>query len=425
MNYLTASKEQLIAEREALMAKYNEFKAKGLKLDMSRGKPSAAQLDESEGLLTVLSKNEDTIVDGLDTRNYGILDGIVPARKLFAELLEVPFENVIVGGNSSLTFMYDTIMRLCMFGAAGVNEPWFDCKDRKFLCPVPGYDRHFTITEQFGFEMINIPMDENGPDMDMVEKLVAEDASIKGIWCVPKYTNPEGVVYSDEVVHRLANLKPAAKDFRIMWDNAYCVHTISQDDKLANIFTERKAAGNEDMFFEYTSTSKITYPGAGVCAFVASDANIAWTKKLMNAQAISADKVNQLRHVKFFKNAQGILDHMKKHAAILKPKFDMVLSKLDTYIKDAGVGQWKVPNGGYFVAYAAYPGTAKAIFAMCKEAGLVITNAGAVYPYGKDPQDSILRIAPSLPPVSELEVAMDLFCTCALITAIDKILETK
>lgn len=423
MNYLTASKEQLIAERERLMVKYEDFKSKGLKLDMSRGKPSAQQLDASEGLLTVIAKNEDAIVNGLDTRNYGVLDGIVPARKLFAELLDVPFENVIVGGNSSLSFMYDTIMRLCVFGAAGVDEPWLKCEKRKFLCPVPGYDRHFSITEQFGFEMINIPMDENGPDMDMVEKLVSEDDTIKGIWCVPKYTNPEGIVYSDEVVHRMANLKPLAKDFRIFWDNAYCVHTISTDDKLANIFTECKNAGNEEMFFMFTSTSKITYPGAGICALIAGDKNIAWTKKLINAQVISADKVNQLRHVAFFKNAQGVLDHMKIHASILKPKFDLVLEKLGTHIKEAGVGQWKVPNGGYFVAYAAYKGTAKAIFNMCKEAGLIITNAGAVYPYGKDPDDSILRIAPSLPPLSELEPAMELFCTCALITAIDKILQ--
>lgn len=425
MNYLTASKEELLAKRVELMEKYDSFKNQGLKLDMSRGKPSAQQLDICEGMLTVLSKNADTVVNGLDTRNYGVLEGILPARQLFAELLQVPVENVIAGGNSSLTFMYDTMMRLCVFGAPGINEPWLGVKGRKWLCPVPGYDRHFTITEQFGFEMINIPMDENGPDMDMIEQLVAKDPEIKGIWCVPKYTNPEGVVYSDDVVRRMANLKPAAKDFRIFWDNAYCVHTIDQDDKLLNIYEECKKAGNEDMFFMFTSTSKISYPGAGVCAFIASDANIAWTKKLMNAQAISADKVNQLRHVAYFKNAQGVLDHMKKHAAILKPKFEMVLKKLDEHVKPAGIGAWKVPNGGYFVSFAAYPGTAKAIFDMCKNAGLVITGAGAVYPYGKDAQDSVLRIAPSFPPLAELDQAMELFCTCALITAIDKIVAGK
>lgn len=422
MSYKTMSHDELSKEREKLWAKYEGFKAQKLKLDMSRGKPSSEQLDLCEGMLTSLSKNEDTIVDGLDTRNYGVLDGIVPARKLFAELLNVPVENVIVGGNSSLTLMYDTIMRLCMFGAAGVDKPWSKEKEVKFLCPVPGYDRHFTITEQFGITMINIPMDENGPDMDMVEKLVKDDASIKGIWCVPKYTNPEGVVYSDDVVRRMANLKTAAPDFRIFWDNAYCVHTIDKDDVLLNIFDECKKAGNQDKFFMFTSTSKISYPGSGICALIASELNIAWTKKLMNAQAISADKVNQLRHVRYFKNAEGVLAHMKKHAKILKPKFEMVLKTLNEQIKPADIGSWKVPNGGYFVSFDAYPGTAKKIFELCRDAGVVITGAGATYPYGKDPDDKTLRIAPSYPPLGELEQAMDLFCTCALIAAIDKIL---
>lgn len=420
MNLMKASREELAKLESTLLNEYNTFKAKGLKLDMSRGKPGADQLDLSERMLTVLNKNEDLIADKLDTRNYGVLDGIPACRELFAELLGVPAKNVIAGGNASLTMMYDNIMRLWVFGAPGCT-PWSKQKKVKFLCPVPGYDRHFAICQQLGIEMINIPMLEHGPDMDLVEKYVNEDATVKGIWCVPQYSNPEGKTYSDEVVRRFANLTPAAPDFRIMWDNAYCVHHLSdKQDHVLNLFTELEKTGKLDLLFLFASTSKISYPGAGVAVMVCSDANITWAKKIMGVQAIGPDKINQLRHVRFFGNSEGVLNHMRRHADILAPKFDAVLETLERRIGGTGAGTWHKPAGGYFVSFDAMPGCATRIYELCKEAGLVITGAGATFPYGKDERDSNLRIAPSYPKTEELQVAMELFCTCALLAACQK-----
>lgn len=420
MNLMKASREELAKLESTLLNEYNTFKAKGLKLDMSRGKPGADQLDLSERMLTVLNKNEDLIADKLDTRNYGVLDGIPACRELFAELLGVPAKNVIAGGNASLTMMYDNIMRLWVFGAPGCT-PWSKQEKVKFLCPVPGYDRHFAICQQLGIEMINIPMLEHGPDMDLVEKYVNEDATVKGIWCVPQYSNPEGKTYSDEVVRRFANLTPAAPDFRIMWDNAYCVHHLSdKQDHVLNLFTELEKTGKLDLLFLFASTSKISYPGAGVAVMVCSDANIAWAKKIMGVQAIGPDKINQLRHVRFFGNSEGVLNHMRRHADILAPKFDAVLETLERRIGGTGAGTWHKPAGGYFVSFDAMPGCATRIYELCKEAGLVITGAGATFPYGKDERDSNLRIAPSYPKTEELQVAMELFCTCALLAACQK-----
>lgn len=420
MNLMKASREELAKLESTLLNEYNTFKAKGLKLDMSRGKPGADQLDLSERMLTVLNKNEDLIADKLDTRNYGVLDGIPACRELFAELLGVPAKNVIAGGNASLTMMYDNIMRLWVFGAPGCT-PWSKQEKVKFLCPVPGYDRHFAICQQLGIEMINIPMLEHGPDMDLVEKYVNEDATVKGIWCVPQYSNPEGKTYSDEVVRRFANLTPAAPDFRIMWDNAYCVHHLSdKQDHVLNLFTELEKTGKLDLLFLFASTSKISYPGAGVAVMVCSDANITWAKKIMGVQAIGPDKINQLRHVRFFGNSEGVLNHMRRHADILAPKFDAVLETLERRIGGTGAGTWHKPAGGYFVSFDAMPGCATRIYELCKEAGLVITGAGATFPYGKDERDSNLRIAPSYPKTEELQVAMELFCTCALLAACQK-----
>lgn len=420
MNLLTADRKALEALQKELQAKYDACKAKGLKLDMSRGKPSKAQLDLSEPLLTVLNAN-DQMTDGkTDVRNYGVLEGIPSCRKLFGEIMDVPMENVIAGGSSSLTMMYDTMMRLWVFGAPGY-EPWSKQGKIKWLCPAPGYDRHFAITGQLGMEMITVPMLADGPDMDMIEKLAAEDDSIKGVWCVPKYSNPEGKTYSAETVRRFASMKTAAPDFRIFWDNAYIVHHLSDDqDELVNIFDEAKKYGTEDRILEFCSTSKITLAGAGVAAMAASEANIAWTKKIMTVQAISPDKVNQLRHVRFFGDKKGIEEHMKKHAALLKPKFDMVLSMLEENLGGTGAGSWHTPKGGYFISFDAMPGCAKRINTLCKEAGVVMTGAGATFPYGNDPKDSNLRIAPSMPPVEELKAAAEVFCTCALLAAVEK-----
>ena len=423
MDLTKATRAQLEEQLAALSKQYEAYKAQNLKLDMSRGKPGADQLDACEGMLTVVKTSKDTVYEGMDTRNYGGLEGIASCRKLFADLLEVPVEQVLAGGNSSLTFMYDTMERLMMFGAPGVEQPWVKQEKVKFLCPVPGYDRHFTICQQLGIEMINVPMDENGPDMDMVEELVAKDAAIKGIWCVPKFANPSGVVYSDAVVRRMANLKPAAKDFRIFWDNAYIIHSITDEKiEIPNIITECEKAGNPDMVFEFCSTSKISFPGAGVCAFAASPANVAWAKKYMNAQQISPDKINQLRHVLFFKDLQGLKNHMEIHKKMLKPKFDVVINTLEKNLAGTGAGTWVVPKGGYFVGFDAMEGCAKRIGQLCKEAGIVMTGAGATFPYGKDPKDSNLRIAPSYPPIDELQKAMDVFCVCALKACCERLL---
>lgn len=420
MNILTANRKSLETLHAQLTAEYARLRGLGLKLDMSRGKPARDQLDLCEPMLTVLSHN-DQMQDGkTDVRNYGVLEGIPSCRALFADIMEVPVENVIAGGSSSLTMMYDTMLRLWTFGAPG-HEPWSKQGKIKWLCPAPGYDRHFAITQQLGIEMIPVPMTETGPDMDMIERLAGEDPAVKGVWCVPKYSNPQGITYSDDTVRRFASMKTAAPDFRVFWDNAYIVHHLGEEhDELLNIFPEAEKCGTQDRFLEFCSTSKVTFAGAGVAAMAASLNNIAWTKKIMTVQAISPDKINQLRHVRYFQNVEGLTDHMKKHAAILKPKFDLVLSLLEEKLGGTGAGSWHTPRGGYFISFDALPGCAKRINTLCKEAGVVMTGAGATFPYGKDPQDSNLRIAPSMPPLDELKQAAEVFCTCALLAAVEK-----
>ncbi len=420
-------KRELLALKKELDAQYKEFQAKGLTLDMSRGKPSAEQLDLSMGMMDVLNSSSDlTCEDGTDCRNYGVLDGISEAKELLADMIEVHPDNIIIYGNSSLNVMYDTISRSMTHGVMG-NTPWCKLDKVKFLCPVPGYDRHFAITEYFGIEMINVPMTPEGPDMDMVEQLVAEDEAIKGIWCVPKYSNPQGITYSDETVRRFARLKPAAKDFRIYWDNAYGVHHLYDHDQdyLIEIIAECKRAGNPDMVYKFCSTSKISFPGSGVAAVAASPNNLVDIKKQLKIQTIGHDKVNQLRHVRFYKDIHGMIEHMRLHANILRPKFEMVLNILDQELGDCGIGSWTRPKGGYFISFDAMEGCAKAIVAKAKKAGVVMTPAGATYPYGKDPHDSNIRIAPTYPPISELETAAKLFALCVKIVSVEKLLETK
>lgn len=425
MNYLNCGKEELEKEYAALAKEYEDVKGKGLKLNMARGKPGKEQLDLSLGLLDVLNSKSDFVgTDGMDCRNYGVLEGIDECRKLFGDILGVDSEYVMVGGSSSLNMMFDTIS--CMMTKSIVEgcKPWYEVKNRKFLCPVPGYDRHFGITEYYGFEMIPVPMTENGPDMDVVEKLVESDDSIKGIWCVPKYSNPQGITYSDETVKRFAALKPAAKDFRIMWDNAYCIHDINDTpDELLNLFDECKKNGTEDMPILFCSTSKITFPGAGVAAMAASENNMKVFKERYNYEVISYDKLNMLRHVRYFKDFDGVMEHMQKHKAVLRPKFDIVLNALESNLKPVGIGEWTNPNGGYFVSIDVLSGTAKRVVQLCKEAGVVLTGAGATYPYGKDPDDKNIRIAPTFPPNDELITAMDVFCICTKLAACEKLLE--
>ena len=424
MDYLKCSAQELEQEYASLKKRYEDEKGKGLSLNMARGKPGKAQLDLSLGMLDVINSSSEFVgADGMDCRNYGILKGIDECRQLFAEILGVEKENVMVGGSSSLNMMFDTIS--CMMTKPIVEgcKPWYEVENRKFLCPVPGYDRHFGITGYYGFEMIPVPMTEDGPDMDMVEELVASDDSIKGIWCVPKYSNPQGITYSDETVRRFAALKPAAKDFRIMWDNAYCIHDVTDTpDELLNIMDACKEAGNEDMPILFCSTSKITFPGAGVAAMAASENNMKVFTERYNFEVISYDKLNMLRHVKYFGNYQGVLDHMKKHKEVLQPKFEIVLNALETELAPTATAQWTKPNGGYFVSVDVLPGTAKRVVELCKEAGVVLTGAGATYPLGKDPKDSNIRIAPSFPPNSELEQAMEIFCICAKLAACEKLI---
>ncbi|SCY06270.1 aminotransferase class I/II-fold pyridoxal phosphate-dependent enzyme [Ruminococcus sp. YE282] len=424
MSYLNCSKQELEKEYSSLVKQFEDVKSKGLNLNMARGKPGKEQLDLSLGLLDVVNSSSDFVgADGMDCRNYGILKGIEECRKLFGEMLGVDYNNVMVGGSSSLNMMFDTIS--CMMTKSVVDgcKPWYEVKNRKFLCPVPGYDRHFGITEYYGFEMIPVPMTSNGPDMDIVEKLVENDDSIKGIWCVPKYSNPQGITYSDDTVKRFAALKPAAKDFRIMWDNAYCIHDISDTpDSLLNIYDECVKAGNEDMPILFCSTSKITFPGAGVAAMAASDANMNVFAERYNYEIISYDKLNMLRHVKYFKNYDGVLKHMQLHKKVLKPKFEIVLNTLDKELTPTGVGEWTNPNGGYFVSVDVLSGTAKRVVSLCKKAGLILTGAGATYPLGKDPEDKNIRIAPSFPPNDELQTAMDVFCICTKLAACEKLL---
>lgn len=424
--YKDLSKEELLELKSGLEAQFEEVKAKGLKLDMSRGKPSADQLNLSMGMMDTLTSGVDlTCEDGVDCRNYGGLDGIDEAKQLLADMMEVPKDNVIIFGNSSLNVMYDTVARAMTHGIMG-STPWCKLDKVKFLCPVPGYDRHFAITEHFGIEMINVPMTSTGPDMDMVEKLVSEDPAIKGIWCVPKYSNPQGYTYSEETVKRFARLKPAAPDFRIYWDNAYSVHHLYDDEKeqdfLLEILDECAKAGNPDMVYKFTSTSKISFPGSGIAALAASKANLDDIRKYITVQTIGHDKLNQLRHVKFFKNLDGVHAHMSRHAAILRPKFEMVEATLEKELGGLGIGEWTTPKGGYFISFESMEGCAKKIVAMAKEAGVVMTGAGATYPYGKDPKDSNIRIAPSFPPIDELEKAAQVFVVCVKLASVEKLL---
>ena len=424
--YKDLSKEELLQLKEELNKEYKEAQAKGLKLDMSRGKPGISQLDLSLPMLDVLtSKDEMTAGDGMDIRNYGVLDGIPEAKQLMAEMMETAPEHVVVFGNASLSIMFDTVARAMLKGLLG-ETPWCKLDKVKFLCPVPGYDRHFAITEHFGIEMITIPLNSDGPDMDLVEKYVSEDPAVKGIWCVPKYANPTGISYSDEVVRRMAALKPAAKDFRIFWDNAYCIHHLYEDkqDHILDIISECEKAGNPDMVFEFASTSKVSFSGAGVAAIGTSKANIEDLKKTMTIQTIGYDKINQMRHVKFFKDKAGLEAHMLKHAALMRPKFQAVLDVLNEELGGLEIGSWIEPRGGYFISFNALEGCAKDIVAKCKEAGVVLTNAGATYPYGKDPQDSNIRIAPSFPTPEEMRAAAELFVLCVKLVSIDKLLGT-
>ena len=420
--YSCRSREELRMEFECMIAQYDELKHENLKLDMSRGKPSKLQLDLVRDMLTVLTDADECIVDGLDARNYGELAGLRCAREYWADVLGCKPEETFVGGNASLNLMHDVIAHAYTHGLTDSEKPWCREESIKFLCPSPGYDRHFRITGSFGFEMIVVPMNPNGPDMNVVEELV-KDPQVKGIWCVPKYSNPQGYTYSEETVNRFANLKPAAPDFAIMWDNAYCVHEFDGEFvPFPDIISLCSAAGRPNMVYEFASTSKITFPGAGISVMASSAENIKYLTKLFSVQTISYDKINQLRHVKYLKNREHTLELMKKHAAIMAPKFRMVLRVLNDEVAGKGIAQWHAPKGGYFVCLAAMPGTAKRTLELCKQAGVVMTEAGATYPYGVDPDDSMIRIAPSLPPIAELEKAMNVFCTCLKIAALEKYL---
>lgn len=426
-SYRELNRDELMKLEKELSGLYEDAKGKGLNLDMSRGKPSVAQLDATMDIFDALtSKSVLKTSDGVDCRNYGILDGIPEAKELMGDMMGVPAENVIIYGNASLTIMYDTISRSMTHGVMG-STPWCKLDKVKFLCPVPGYDRHFGITEHFGIEMINIPMTQDGPDMDMVEELVSTDASIKGIWCVPKYSNPQGISYSDETVRRFAALTPAAEDFRIFWDNAYAIHDLYEDvnDEILEILSECEKAGNPDMVYEFCSTSKVSFSGAGVAAVASSKANIDFIKKSLTYQTIGFDKINQLRHVWYFKNIDGMKEHMKKHAALMRPKFEAVLSVLEKELAGLEIGTWTKPHGGYFISFDAMEGCAKEIVAKCKEAGVVLTGAGATFPYGIDPKDSNIRIAPSFPTPEEMAMATDLFVLCVKLVSVRKLLASK
>lgn len=422
-SYTSMAKSELDAEVASLRAAYDAKVKQGLKLDMSRGKPSADQLNLSNGLLKILDGDDCKTETGFDVRNYGVLAGIPEARRLIAELCGVESDNVILGGTASLEVMYNALCRAMIFGTDGVSDPWAKQGKIKFLCPAPGYDRHFGMCGDLGIEMINIKMTDDGPDMDEVERLVKSDDKIKGIWCVPKYSNPDGVTYSDETVRRIAALAPAAPDFRVFWDNAYIVHDVTDTpDALLNIFDLIKGTKNEDMVYMFVSTAKITFPGSGISAFISSKNNVDRALSHINYQTISYDKINQLRHVRFFGGADGIREHMRKHAAILCPKFRIVTDTLENELGDLGIARWKRPNGGYFVSFYAMAGTAKRIGQLCKEAGVTLTNVGATYPYGVDPDDSNIRIAPSYPTCEELKAAMDVFVICARLAAAEKLL---
>lgn len=424
MKYTEMSKAQLKSLQEELNLQYNALQNEHLKLDMSRGKPGTAQLDLSLGMLSVLSTAEDLISEeGIDCRNYGVLDGLLEARRLIAELTHAKPDQVFIAGNASLNLMYTMIANAWIYGVNG-NTPWSKQGKIKFLCPVPGYDRHFKITESFGIEMINIPMSPEGPDMTLIEQYVNQDPAVKGIWCVPKYSNPDGYSYSDQTVRRMAALKPAASDFRIFWDNAYIIHHLDFNDRddILNIREECVKCGNPDMVYEFVSTSKMVFPGNGISALITSDANIADTKKLMAAETIGYDKISQLKHVKFFRDVEGIEAHMKKHAALIKPRFQTILEKFKE-LGELGIAHWTTPKGGYFISLYTLDGCAKRTVLLCKEAGVILTGAGAAYPYGIDPQDAHIRIAPTYPSTEDLEKACQVLILCAKIAAIEKLLQ--
>lgn len=425
--YKNMSVEELSVLKAELTKQYEDVKGKGLKLNMARGLPSAEQLDMEADFFDTLHPESDFYSEaGIDCRNYGELTGITEARKLMADMMEVSPDEVIVFGNSSLNIMYDTVCRSFALGVCG-STPWCKLDKVKFLCPVPGYDRHFAITEQFGIEMVNIPLHDDGPDMDMVEEYVNNDPAVKGIWCIPKYSNPSGITYSDEVVRRFANLKPAAEDFRIYWDNAYTIHHLynGKEAELLEILEECKKAGNPDMVFKFCSTSKVTFPGSGIAALAASENNLAFVKKIITIQTIGHDKLNQLRHVRYFKNIDGMKAHMKKHAAIVRPKFELVVDVLKKELEALEIGTWTNPNGGYFISFNSLPGCAKRIVAMCKDAGVTLTGAGAAYPYKKDPEDSNIRIAPTYPSMEELAKALEVFVICVKLASVEHLLGSE
>ena len=423
--YASMSREELLSLKEELDKEFQGYKEKGLKLDMSRGKPSIAQLNLSMGMMDVFHSESDLkCEDGTDCRNYGVLDGIPEAKRLLASIAEVNPNNIMIFGNSSLNVMYDTVARAYMFGLLG-HTPWCKLDKVKFLCPAPGYDRHFKITETFGFDLITIPMHEDGPDMDMVEEYVNNDPAVKGIWCVPKYSNPQGYSYSDEVVRRFAALTPAAEDFRIFWDNSYVVHHLYEDRQaeLLDIISECEKAGNPDIVYEFASTSKVTFAGAGIAAMASSKKNLDFIRKSMTIQTIGYDKVNQYRHIKYFKDLDGIKAKMKQHADILRPKFEMVDEILTKELEGLGIGTWTKPLGGYFITFETLEGCATSVVKKAKEAGVVLTGAGAPFPYGTDPRDFVIRIAPSYPTLEELRQAAEVFVLCVKLASVEKLLE--
>ncbi|MBP3480234.1 MAG: aminotransferase class I/II-fold pyridoxal phosphate-dependent enzyme [Clostridia bacterium] len=426
MTYQSMSRQELESLRDRLLSKYNEYKADGIKLDMARGKPDKQQLDISEEILGLITKNEQCIAsDGTDCRNYGGLDGLASAKELFADVFGLRAENIILGGNSSLNMMYDTVARAYTFGFCDSERPWCREEKIKFLCPSPGYDRHFAICELFGIEMITVAMNDDGPDMETVKKYVESDSAVRGIWCVPKYSNPTGIVYSDDVVRAFAALKPAARDFRIFWDNAYAIHDFGENIPILNILEECEKTGRPNMPIMFASTSKITFPGSGVALMSASLENLNYMKKQLSIQTIGPDKINQLRHVAFFKNKQGMMEHMKRHADILRPKFETVVAAFEKELSGTGIASWTTPRGGYFISFESLPGCAPAIYKLALDAGLTLTNVGATYPYGKDPKDSNIRIAPSFPDVESLKLAVERFIVCVKLASVEKLLSEK